>query len=385
MSTDEAGPFAFRVATTCPVTRARTGSLRTPHGSVDTPVFMPVGTSASVKGVMPADLAVTGSRVVLCNTYHLALRPGEDVIRDLGGLHRFMGWEAPILTDSGGYQVFSLAALTRVDGDGVTFRNHLDGRYLTLTPERATEIQLALGSDILMAFDECLPADADRDRAARSLHERTLPWAERCLALHPRDGRALFGIGQGGHFPDLREEGARALAAMDFDGYAVGGLSVGESTSDMRRMLDVSTAALPESRPRYLMGVGSIPEILDAVALGVDMFDCVLPTRNARNSRALTAGGPLRLKNACHTRDPAPLEPDCPCPACRGGYSRAYLRHLLMAREMLGPILVTLHNLTFMQRLMAGIRTSLTEGHFDSWRQTTLATWISGVGAEPVR
>jgi len=379
---NEAGSFAFTLRKSCPHTRARLGSLRTPHGSTSTPAFMPVGTAASIKGVEPRRIRDTGSRIVLCNTYHLVLRPGDDVVRDLGGLHAFMRWDGPILTDSGGYQVFSLAELTETDRDGVTFRSHIDGRTLRLTPERAMEIQLNLGSDVMMAFDECLPAHADREETARSLEERTLPWARRCLDLHPGDGRALFAVAQGGLHEDLRRACVRALAAEPFDGLALGGLSVGESKEEMRAMVSASTAEMPAEKPRYLMGVGSPLEILDAVALGVDLFDCVLPTRNGRNGAALTFEGVLRLKNARHTRDAAVIERDCPCAACSGGFSRAYLRHLLQSREMLGATLMSIHNLTFMQRLMAGIREALETNTFESFRQR-LAAKLAGETSIP--
>ncbi len=372
------GPFALEILARCPRTRARAGRVRTPHGSAETPAFMPVGTAATVKGVEPGLLRESGSEIVLCNTYHLALRPGSEVVRDLGGLHRFMGWDGPILTDSGGYQVFSLADLTEIDADGVTFKSHLDGSVLRLTPERAMEIQLDLGADIVMVLDECLPKEADRDSARRSIETRTLPWSERCLALRPRDGRAVFGIGQGGVFEDLRIGHARALAALPFDGFAIGGLSVGETGPEFRRMIEVTTEILPEDRCRYLMGVGSLPEILDAIALGVDLFDCVLPTRNARNGQAFTAEGPFHMRNARWTRDPSPIEAGCPCPACARGLSRAYLRHLFQAGEMLGPILLTLHNLRFMQRLMSGARAAIAAGTFDAWRTERIAAWKQG-------
>jgi queuine tRNA-ribosyltransferase len=339
---------------------------------------MPVGTAGSIKGLTPDQVRATGSEIVLGNTYHLALRPGDDVVRGQGGLHAFMHWDRPILTDSGGYQVFSLGELTDVDDDGVTFRNHIDGRYLRLTPERTTEIQLNLGSDIIMVFDECLPLDAPEDTVRRSVHERTLPWGDRCLALHPRDGRALFAIGQGGMFPELRREHIEVLRRQPFDGFAIGGLSVGETAEQFREMIDVSTALLPADRPRYVMGVGSVPEIVDAVALGVDLFDCVLPTRNARNGQALTFEGQVRLKNARYRTDPRALDPTCPCATCKEGFSRAYLRHLIMAQELLGASLMTLHNLTFMQRLMSALRDAIVEGTFPAWRDATVEVWGNG-------
>jgi queuine tRNA-ribosyltransferase len=336
---------------------------------------MPVGTAASVKGVEPRHLREANCRVVLCNTYHLVLRPGDTVIARLGGLQRFMGWDGPILTDSGGFQVFSLADLTEVDADGVTFKSHLDGRTLRLTPERAMEIQINLGSDIMMVFDECLPHESGRDLVQRSVVERTLPWARRCLDLRPGDGRALFAIGQGGLHADIRRECLEALVELPYDGFALGGLSVGESKEMMRAMIAASTAVIPEGRPRYLMGVGSPLEILDAVALGVDLFDCVLPTRNARNAGAMTSRGPLRLKNARFADDAAVLEAGCPCPACSTGLSRAYLRHLLMAKEILGSVLMSVHNLTFIQRHMSAIRTAIENGTFDQLGAEVRAVW----------
>ena len=373
-----AEPFSFSLMDACSSTRARRGQFTTPHGTADTPAFMPVGTAATVKGLSPAQVKETGSEVLLANTYHLALRPGDDVVRDLGGLHPFMQWDGPILTDSGGYQVFSLCELTDVDDDGVTFRNHIDGKYLRLTPERAMEIQMNLGSDIIMVFDECLPHDATADAVRKSVYERTLPWGERCLDLHPRDGRALFGISQGGLHPDLRAEHLEAIRDSAFDGFAIGGLSVGETTTAFREIVALSTALMPGDKPRYLMGVGSVPEIVDAVALGIDMFDCVLPSRNARNGEGLTFAGTVRLKNSRYTRDDRVIDETCPCATCKGGFTRAYLRHLVMAKELLGASLMTLHNLTFMQRLMGGLREALAEARFPEWREATLATWGDG-------
>jgi len=371
----ERGSFAFGVETHCPQTAARTGTMRTPHGSTPTPAFMPVGTAATVKGVEPTHLENSGSRVILCNTYHLALRPGDDLIRRLGGLHEFMRWDGPILTDSGGFQVFSLANLTRVDDDGVSFRSHLDGAALRLTPERVMEIQINLGADIMMVFDECLPHDATHEKVRKSVAERTLPWAKRCLDRHPGDGRALFAIGQGGLHEDIRKACLENLATLPFDGLAIGGLSVGEGREQMLAMIAASTAVMPETKPRYLMGVGSPLEVLDAVAQGVDLFDCVLPTRNARNAGALTSEGPLRLKNARFAEDTAVLEDGCPCATCAGGFSRAYLRHLLMAREVLASVLMSVHNVTFMQRHMASIRKAIRMGTFETLADRTRAVW----------
>jgi len=336
---------------------------------------MAVGTAATVKALTAEQILHTGTQIVLCNTYHLAVRPGDDLIRRMGGLHRFMGWNGPILTDSGGFQIFSLASARDVDKDGVTFRNHVDGARMRLTPERAMEIQANLGSDIAMVLDECLPFPSDDDTAKRSLEERTIPWELRSLACHPRDGRAVFAIGQGGFSEDLRRTCLSELVRHPFDGFAIGGLAVGEGRDLFLRMLAVSTDAIPESSPRYLMGVGSPRELVEAIGLGVDLFDCVLPTRNARNGQALTAAGPLRLRNAAYSEDAAPLEDGCPCEACGNRLSRAYIRHLFMAGEMLAGTLVTSHNLTFLQRLLAGARAAIEGGRFTEWAEGFLATY----------
>jgi queuine tRNA-ribosyltransferase len=368
MPSSPRGAFGFEVLARDPGGRARAGVVTTPHGRARTPAFMAVGTAATVKALTPEQVRRTGTEVVLCNTYHLAVRPGEDLIAAAGGLHRFMGWDGPILTDSGGFQVFSLATSRVVDDDGVTFRNHVDGAEMRLTPERAMAIQVALGSDVAMVLDECLPHPCDDDAARRSLEERTLPWELRSLACHPRDGRAVFAIGQGGFSESLRASCLAELLRHPFDGFAIGGLAVGESREVFLRMVDVSTSVIPADKPRYLMGVGSPRELLDAIALGVDLFDCVLPTRNARNGQALTAAGPVRLRNACYARDFGPLEAGCPCEACGPGLSRAYLRHLFASGEMLAGTLVTSHNLTYLQRLMAGARDAIAAGKFEEFR-----------------
>jgi queuine tRNA-ribosyltransferase len=360
--------------------RARRGRLHTRRGTVETPAFMPVATAAAMKGLEPDRVRDSGSEVVLCNTFHLASRPGAATVKALGGLHTFMGWDRTILTDSGGYQVFSLRDVSRIDLEGVTFRHPKDGAQVRLTPESAMDIQLDLGSDIMMVFDECLAADADEKTVAESLRLRTIPWEDRCLALHPRDGRLLFGIGQGGLFPHLRRLHAEHLAVQDYDGFAIGGLSVGETWNAFSEMIRVTTEIVPTDRPRYLMGVGSLPEILEAVSLGVDMFDCVLPSRNGRNGQALCFQGPLRLRNQCHQVDRSVLELDCPCVTCRGGFSRGYLRHLFLSKEMLGPILLTAHNLTFMQRLMERIRSSISDGTFPHVRAQLMDSWRAGKG-----
>lgn len=353
--------------------RARRGRLHTPHGTVETPAFMAVGTLASVKGLTPEQLEAIGVQVVLGNTYHLALRPGDEIVAEIGGLHRFMQWNRPILTDSGGYQIFSLAANLRIDDHAAVFRSHLDGSLLELTPEKAVRIQENLGSDIAMCLDECPPADCSvrqREEAVR----RTLLWAERCREAHQRPDQALFAIVQGGLDVDLRARCAEQLRGMDFPGYALGGFSVGETAQQMVAALGPTTDQLPVDKPRYLMGVGKPADILHAVAEGVDLFDCVLPTRNGRNAGAFTDFGTLRLRNAVHRRDPAPVESGCPCPVC-ARFSRAYLHHLFLAEEMLGPTLLSWHNLAYYNRLMAGMRQAIEQGGFAGFRTARLARW----------
>ncbi|HQL75593.1 MAG: Queuine tRNA-ribosyltransferase [Planctomycetes bacterium ADurb.Bin126] len=349
--------------------KARQGRLTTPHGEVDTPAFMPVGTAGTVKGVTPDQLAACGARMILGNTYHLMLRPGAEVVAELGGLHKFMGWSGPILTDSGGFQVFSLAHLRRIDDAGVVFQSHVDGSEVELTPRRAVEIQRFLSADVMMQLDECPPGQAPREQVAAAV-ERSLTWARDCrdawVELDRRSAaghaQALFGIQQGGTHLDLRERSARELAALDLPGYAVGGLSVGEGHEAMIRVLDEIDNLLPADRPRYLMGVGEPRDILAAVMRGIDMFDCVMPTRNARNAQAFTWTGRLRLRNACHASDRRPLDETCPCYACRT-FSRGAIRHFFQADEMLGPILLTLHNLRFFADFMAAIRQAIGEGN----------------------
>ncbi|WP_165230399.1 tRNA guanosine(34) transglycosylase Tgt [Aquisphaera insulae] len=353
-------PVRFTTLARDPATAARLGRLETPHGALETPAFMPVGTQATVKGLTPDLVREAGTRMLLANTYHLALRPGEETVRALGGLHAFMGWDGPILTDSGGFQVFSMADRSKITDRGVTFRSHLDGRLLELTPERAVAIQEALGPDVAMCLDHCPALPASRDEIAAAV-DRTIAWAARCRQAHSRPDQSLFGIVQGGSDEELRGRCAEALVAMDFDGYAVGGVSVGESREEVRKALEVTTHRLPEDRPRYLMGVGRPQDMLAAVATGIDLFDCVLPTRNGRNATCFTARGPVKLRNAAHVRDPGPIEEGCPCLACRR-FSRAYLRHLFNAREMLGPILATIHNLAYLHRLTASIREAIAAG-----------------------
>ncbi len=358
----------FHVAHRCG--RARAGRLTTPHGEVDTPVFMPVGTAGSVKGVTPDQLRAAGARMLLGNTYHLMLRPGAATVERLGGLHAMMAWDGPLLTDSGGYQVFSLAHLRRIDDEQVVFQSHIDGAEVALSPERAVEIQRALGADVIMQLDECPPGDATREQV-RAAVQRSAAWAGRCKAAWDSAGpQALFGIQQGGVFPELRAESARRLVELDLPGYAIGGLSVGEGHAPMVEVLDAIDEQLPRDRPRYLMGVGEPRDIVAAVARGVDMFDCVLPTRNGRNAQALTWDGRVRLRNARWAEDTGPIEPGCACYACRN-YARGTLRHLFAAGEMLGPSLVSIHNLHFMSDFMVAIRKAIVAGDLadraDEW------------------
>jgi queuine tRNA-ribosyltransferase len=362
----------FTVLARDKMTPARAGRATVRGRSFPTPAFMPVGTAASVKGALPRDVKAAGTSVLLCNTYHLHLRPGEAVVEKVGGLHRFMDWDGAILTDSGGFQVFSLASLVSVDHEGVTFRSHLDGDRVRLDPEGVVRIQERLGTDIAMVLDHCVPYPATHEEAEGAV-ERTAKWAERSLAARRpgADQPALFGIVQGGAFRDLRERCARQISSLGFDGIAIGGLSVGEGKEVMREVLAYTAPLLPKERARYLMGVGAPDDILDAVALGVDMFDCVLPTRNARNATLFTSEGVLKLRNAGLRNDDAPPDPACACPLC-SRFSRAYIRHLFNAGEMLGPILATLHNLHFYQNLMSGIRQAIEAGAFDAFRRAFL-------------
>ncbi len=334
---------------------------------------MPVGTQGTVKGVNVDLLKATGAQIILANTYHLTLRPGEDIVRQLGGLHAFTGWQGPILTDSGGFQIFSLAKITKVDEQAAVFRSHIDGRLIELSPEKAIDIQEELGSDIAMVLDHVVPLPSPIE-AVRDACDRSVRWAARCLEHASSDQQALFAIVQGGLDTDLRVECARKLVRMGFPGYAIGGLSVGEPPADMYRMLDVTCPELPEDRPRYLMGVGTPIDLLEAIRRGVDMFDCVIPTRNGRNALALTDNGPLKMRNLKHQSDTRPIDANCPCPACRH-HSRGYLRHLFMAGEMLGPILVSIHNLTFYQQLIGGAREAIQRGRFDDFFHNKLQRW----------
>jgi queuine tRNA-ribosyltransferase len=356
--------------------RARTGVLRTPHGEVETPVFMPVGTAGAVKAVLHRDLREMRAGIILANTYHLMLRPGDALVARLGGLHGFTGWDAAFLTDSGGYQVFSLAGLRRLDEEGVRFQSHIDGSAHLLSPERSMEIQQNLGADIVMAFDECPPGDAPREVVAEATH-RTSRWARRSRDAHRREDQWLFGIVQGGVHLDLRETSARDLVEIGFPGYAIGGLSVGEPKEGRDSVLEHLDPVLPESKPRYLMGVGTPQDVIDAVARGVDMFDCVLPTRNARNGQLFTSQGRLAIRNARYKEDPRPPDPACACPTCRT-VSRAYLRHLHLANEMGAAILMSVHNLFSYLDMMRAMRQSIRLCRFAEWRRDTVRRLADG-------
>ncbi|HTI52163.1 MAG TPA: tRNA guanosine(34) transglycosylase Tgt [Planctomycetaceae bacterium] len=366
--------FHFELEQTDRSTAARVGRWHTPHGDVETPAFMPVGTIGSVKGLAPQQLRDAGVQMVLANTYHLALRPGAEIVAELGGLHRFMAWDGPILTDSGGFQVFSLAKLTRLDDEQVVFRSHIDGNLLELSPERAVLIQEQLGADCIMCLDECPPHDVPEERMQTAV-DRTTRWATRCRDAQRRTDQALFGIVQGGTNRRLREHSAQGLLPLDFPGYAVGGLSVGEPPEQMYATLDWTVPLLPADRPRYLMGVGRPEDLVEAVLRGIDLFDCVLPTRNGRNAMAFTHAGPVRLKNRVYQLDDRPLDPECGCPVCRQ-FSRAYLRHLFLVNEMLGPILVSWHNVAYYQKLLADLRQAIREGRSAEFRAVQLARWI---------
>ncbi|TEB09445.1 tRNA guanosine(34) transglycosylase Tgt [Pelotomaculum propionicicum] len=366
-------PVSFTLVRKDSACSARLGLLHTPHGTVETPIFMPVGTQATVKTMTPEEVRDVGGRLILSNTYHLYLRPGHELVREAGGLHRFMNWSGPILTDSGGFQVFSLGPLRRVSEEGVTFRSHIDGSEHFFSPEKAMEVQLALGSDIAMAFDECAPYPCSREYALEAL-ERTTRWARRSAAAHQSETQGLFGIVQGGTFPDLREKSARELVELDFPGYAIGGLSVGEPKQIMYEMLDHTVEFLPEDKPRYLMGVGSPDCLVEGVVRGIDMFDCVLPTRIARNGSVFTRQGKLVVRNAEYARDFSPLDPTCDCYTCRN-YSRAYIRHLIKAGEVLGIRLTTIHNLRFVLNLMEEIKEALRQGEIMEFRDRFLSTY----------
>jgi queuine tRNA-ribosyltransferase len=371
--------FPFECLALDPLTQARRGRLHLPHGIVETPTFMPVGTQATVKGATIQQLRDAEVSILLGNTYHLALRPGSDRIARLGGLHAFMGWDRPILTDSGGFQIFSLSDLAKINEKEAVFRSHLDGSLVRLSPERAVEIQEDLGSDIAMVLDHVVALPGEPSVVADACW-RSVRWAERALVAAKRRDQARFAIVQGGLDLDLRRQCADALVQMPFDGFAVGGLSVGEPPAEMYRILDGITQHLPAKRPRYLMGVGRPIDLLEAIARGIDMFDCVMPTRNGRNAFAFTWEGILRLRNQKYAEDRSPLDPDCPCPACR--HSRAYLRHLFQSKEMLGPILLTLHNITFYLRLMKEARDAIALGTFQGLLERARAKWSPAEKAE---
>jgi queuine tRNA-ribosyltransferase len=356
---------------------ARAGTLHTAHGEVPTPVFMPVGTAGTVKAMTADAVRETGARMVLGNTYHLMLRPGAERVARLGGLHRMMDWRGPILTDSGGFQVMSLAGLRKLDADGVTFQSHIDGTRHRLTPERSIEIQHLLGADVTMCFDECTPFPATHEQAAESMR-LSMRWAERSRrAFVARPGHGLFGIVQGSTYDDLRAESVAALTAIGFEGYAIGGLAVGEGQAEMLRVLDVTVPLLPAASPRYLMGVGTPSDLIEAVRRGVDMFDCVIPTRSGRTGRAYTSAGVLNMRNARHADDGSALDPGCDCPACTR-HSRAYLHHLIRSEEMLGPMLLTWHNIRYYQSVMERLRRAIVEGRFEAEAAAIEAGWAGG-------
>jgi queuine tRNA-ribosyltransferase len=357
----------FRVHKKCLVSRARTGEITTSHGKFATPVFMPVGTQGSVRAVSPEELVESGARIILANTYHLYLRPGHRIIEKLGGLHRFMNWSGPILTDSGGFQVYSLSRLRTISEDGVTFQSHLDGSKHFIGPEEAINIQKSLGADIIMTFDECAPYPADYEYIVNSVKLTSL-WARRCIESKIDTNQALFGIVQGGIYPDLRERSAKELIELGFDGYALGGLSVGEDRDTREKVIRDTVGFLPEEKPVYLMGVGKPEDIIDGIRLGVDMFDCVMPTRNARNGTLFTSRGKMVIKNAQYSDDDRPIDEKCGCYTC-SGFSRAYLRHLFMAKELLSYRLNSIHNLYFYSHLMENIRYAILEGKFDDFCQ----------------
>jgi len=358
-------PVSFELQHVCSQSGARAGVLHTPHGDIHTPVYMPVGTQAVVKAMLSREMEELGAQILLSNTYHLNLRPGAAIVKEAGGLHRFMAWDRPILTDSGGFQVFSLAELNKITEEGVAFRNHLDGSALLMTPESSMQIQEDLGADIAMAFDVCSPYPCEYDQAKADM-ERTHRWAERCIKAHTRPDQALFGIVQGAFYEDLRIHSARTLAGMDFPGYGIGGLSVGEPKDIMYRMLEALIPHLPDTKPRYLMGVGTPDCLLEGVLRGVDMFDCVLATRIARNGTVLTKHGRLVVRNARYKADFAPLEEGCDCHACRH-YSRAYIRHLINTGEITGGRLCSIHNLRHLTRLMEGARQAILEDRFSDY------------------
>jgi queuine tRNA-ribosyltransferase len=374
-------PIEFNLSATDGAARA--GRLITGHGEISTPAFMPVGTQAAVKAMAPDELSGLGYKLILANAYHLAIRPGADLVREMGGIARFMGFEGAVLTDSGGFQAMSLAKINSIKEEGIRFRSHLDGSPLMLSPESAIAIQEKLGSDIMMALDECTPYPAEHRRALESL-ELTARWAERSCAARKSTTQALFGIVQGGIYPDLRTMSARQITSIQFDGYAVGGLSVGEPKTAMLEMAALSVSMLPAEKPRYLMGVGTPADLLSAIAMGFDMFDCVLPTRNARNGSAFTSVGPVSIKRAAHARDSEPLDPQCECRPCKT-HSRAYLRHLFISGEILAARALTEHNLHFYANLMRGAQAAIASRNFKAYAKAVSAGWTQSDAAEPVQ
>lgn len=360
-------PDHFQVVHTDSGCRARTGLLTTPHGVIQTPIFMPVGTAATVKGMRPENLHDAGAQIILSNTYHLYLRPGHRLVEQMGGLHRFMAWDGPILTDSGGFQVYSLTELRKITEEGVRFRSHIDGSMHLLTPELSIKVQESLGADIIMCFDECPPAEADREYVERSL-AMTSRWARRCKDAHTRTDQHLFGIVQGGRFSELRQRSLQELLEIGFDGYALGGLSVGEEKPVMHEVMDACSGLLPTDHPRYIMGIGTPEDLVEAVWHGYDMFDCVMPTRNARNGMLFTSQGRLNIKRKQYEDDQGPIDPTCSCYVCRT-YSRAYLRHLFRSGEILSSMLNTHHNIAWYLNLMAGMRQAIKENRFESFRK----------------
>jgi len=359
--------YNFKIVAESDTTRARAGLLHTAHGQVETPIFMPVGTLGTVKSLSPEELTACGAQIILGNTYHLYLRPGCDVIRSFNGLHGFMHWDGPILTDSGGFQLFSLAGLRKVTDEGALFQSHIDGSQHMLTPEKSMEIQMCLGSDIVMCLDECIKYPVGRSDVQKAL-DLTTQWAKRCKDVFNNDKNALFGIVQGGMFKDLREKSAHGLMKIDFDGYAIGGLSVGEPKDIMLEMADFTLPILPDSKPKYIMGVGTPEDIVTLVSLGADMFDCVLPTRNARNGQMFTATGAINICNARFKNDVDPIEPGCTCYTCQH-YSRAYLRHLYLSKELLAYRLNTIHNVHYYMNLVRQLRTAICEGKFEDFKK----------------
>lgn len=359
--------FNFELYEKDPGSGARLGVFHTPHGSIETPTFMPVGTQATVKTLSPEEVREVKSQIILANTYHLYLRPGHKLIQEAGGLHKFMNWPYPILTDSGGFQVFSLSKLRKITEDGVLFRSHIDGSKHLFSPESVMEIENALGADIIMAFDECIPPDADRQYAKNSL-ERTTRWLERCIKAHKRQDQALFGIVQGGMFVDLRMQSIREITSFDLPGFAIGGLSVGEENAVMYDLLEQTTASLPSDKPRYLMGVGNPDNLVEGVGFGIDMFDCVQATRIARHGAFWTANGRENIKNSVNARSFRPLEEGCNCPACRS-YSRAYIRHLMQAKEVFGFRLLSLHNIYFLNSLMESLREAIRNHSYNTFKK----------------